>query len=231
AGVWALPPCSALRAGSRSFSCSAFALASASTAALALRPSSALAAASRCRSASSALRCASASAAALSLRSSSALAAASRCCSASFRCASASAAALALSARGGFGGTPEDVTPAGVVVRSSQMPPALPLPRRPLLATGAAFLSLRPMPRFFPACAVPCLADVYPLRLRLNGAWFGLLLGGALPQLAVGLPLGAFPVGGALPRLAVGLPLGAFPVAAALPPLAVLLPPPAVPPP
>src|SRR5262249_37241146 len=80
------------------------------------------------------------------------------------------------------------------------------------------------MPRFFPACAVPCLADIYPLRLRLNGALFGLLLGGALPQLAVGLSLGAFPVGGALPRLAVGLPLGAFPVGGALPRLAVGLP-------
>src|SRR5262249_56188641 len=84
-----------------------------------------------------------------------------------------------------------------------------PVPRRPLLLGTAAFLSLRPMPFLFPACAVPCLADVSPLRLRLNGAWFGLLHGGALPQLAVGLPLGAFPVPDVPPQLLVGLrPLG-----------------------
>src|SRR6267378_4291142 len=59
------------------------------------------------------------------------------------------------------------------------------------------------MPLLFPACAVPCLADVSLLRLRLNGAWFGLLVDGALPQLSVGLPLAAFPVDGALPQLAV----------------------------
>src|SRR5262249_52926894 len=57
-------------------------------------------------------------------------------------------------------------------------------------------LALRPMPLLFRACAVPCLADVSQPQLRLNDAWFRLLVAGDHPQLAVGLPVGAFPVGG-----------------------------------
>src|SRR5262245_22923190 len=83
------------------------------------------------------------------------------------------------------------------------------------------------MPLLFPACAVPCLADPSPLRLRLNGASLRLLLGGALPQLAVG-PQRPLAFGVPLRQHAVWLPPGGCAlrrlVAGPRPPLASAVP-------